>query len=812
MNKSLNKHLEQISRLISGLQNEDVDLEKLTELDRSLDLLSNKIKTFRLNNYSEKQTPQNQNLKQDAVFYFDNNYNIIRFVGDFENIIGRHLDEKSLRMDVFMQQNDFEKLKKYTEILYETNEPQHFTSNIISQNGISLQVNILLEKVSFNQKREVVSAGMMFYHETFSDLEDYREILLENLPGIDVSLFDTRFRHVLSGGNEKRRMGLSNADFSGRTLFEVFDEKIQKRLYPFYRNALDGKISEGEVRIRKEIYFVSVTPVYGINKQVVGGALVLQNVTREKEVERNLIKAKREAEEADKAKSIFLASMSHEIRTPLNAIIGFTNLLNKTELNSKQKNYCGLIGQSSEHLLSVVNEVLFLFKLGMGKIMIEKVKFNPRELVHNVEESLRMRAADKNLGFYFSISDDIPELVVGDSFRLKQILINLIINAIKYTEEGEINVRVLAEKKTKRKVFLRFEVEDTGIGIAKKDLNTIFEVFSQPGIKNDKASRGAGLGLTIVQKLVDLLDGRLHVDSNLGKGSEFMVVVPFLIPKEGEEKAEEKEYDLKFNQLKGKRILYADDDENNLLLGKSILSDWMVDYKVARDGAEALDLLKSELFDIVLLDIHMPLLTGVDVIKRIRKNRNNPNNLTKVIAVTANVMENDLENYMSSGFNDYVLKPFNENKLYNKICQLLNLEFIDVQEDEPAADIQENSDKNHDLKGKDIFNTSDLMTSTGGNKQFFNQMLDTFIKNTEDTKQNIELMNRQEDWEGIAQKAHKAIPSFRYFKLNNLVNDLTRLEELGLHEKNYEPMKTLSVKVNNDITHIIDQAKEAKIS
>lgn len=812
MNKSLNKHLEQISRLISGLQNEDVDLEKLTELDRSLDLLSNKIKTSRLDNFSEKQPPQNQDFKQDAVFYFDYDYNIVRFVGDFENIIDRHLDEKSLRMDAFMQQQDFEELKKYTEILLKTNEPQHFISNIISQNGISLQVNILLEKVSFNRKREAVSAGMMFYHETFSDLEDYREILLENLPGIDVYLFDTRFRHVLSGGNEKRRLGLSNADFSGRTLFEVFDEKIQKRLYPFYRNALDGKISEGEVRIRNEVYFVSVTPVYGINKQVVGGALVLQNVTSEKEAEKNLIKAKREAEEADKAKSLFLASMSHEIRTPLNAIIGFTNLLNKTELNSKQKNYSELIGRSSEHLLSVVNEVLFLFKLGMGKIMIEKVTFNPRELVHDVEESLRMRAADKNLGFYFSISDDIPEFVSGDSFRLKQILINLISNAIKYTEEGEINVRALAEKKTKRKVFIRFEVEDTGIGIAKKDLNTIFEVFSQPGIKNDKASRGAGLGLTIVQKLVDLLDGRLHVESNLGKGSEFMVVVPFYIPKEGEEKAEELEYDLKFNQLKGKRILYADDDENNLLLGKSILSDWMVDFKVARDGAEALDLLKSEQFDIVLLDIHMPLLTGVDVIKKIRQNSNNPNNLTKVIAVTANVMESDLENYMSSGFNDYVLKPFSENKLYNKICQLLNLEYIDVQENGAAEDIQENSEKNHSFEGKDIFNTSDLMTSTAGNKQFFNQMLDTFIKNTEDTRQNIELMYTQEDWEGIAQKAHKAIPSFRYFKLNNLVNDLTRLEELGLHEKNYEPMKTLSVKVKNDITHIIEQAKEAKIS
>ncbi len=811
MNKSLNTHLEQISRLISGLRDEDIDLKKLTQLDRSLDLLSHKIKTVRLDNYSPKQISQNQEIRQDAVFYFDNDFKVVRFIGAFENIFGRRLKNDTFpRMDALMDSEGFNEFKKRTEILSETGESQSFSSRIISQNGISLPGNMLLEKVKFSDKQELFSAGVVFFHETFSDLEDYREILLENLPGIDVYLFDTNFRHVLAGGNEKERLGLSNTDFSGKTLFEVYDEKTQKRLYPFYRNALDGKISEGEVRIRNEVFFVSVTPVYGINKKVVGGALISQNVTQEKEVEKNLIKARREAEEADKAKSLFLANMSHEIRTPLNAIIGFTGLLNKTELNLKQQKYAGLISQSSEHLLSVVNEVLFLFKLGMGRVMIEKKPFHIRRALNSIKESFQMRAGEKNLGFHFSVDEKIPDGLVGDQFRLRQILINIITNAIKYTDEGEINVRVLIEKQTPRKVFVRFEVEDTGIGISKDNIDTIFEIFSQPGVKNKKAARGAGLGLTIVQKLVDLLDGRLHVESELGAGSEFSVVIPFLIAKGDEQLAEENEYDIQFNQLKGKRILYADDDENNLLLGKSILSDWELDYKVARDGAEAFEFLKTEEFDIVLLDIHMPLLSGVEVVKKIRKKKQNPNRYAKILAVTANVMENDLKYYLSSGFDDYVLKPFSEKTLYNKICQLLEIE--------PGGDLLVTEGKTLPVAGnekkdgavKDIFDISELLNTTAGNEAFFNQMLGTFIENAKDTADSFIALSETGDWEGIGQKAHKAIPSFRYFKLDNLVSDLTQLEVLGLHKKDFDAMKPLAVQTVVGINEILKQAEEAK--
>ena len=813
MNTSLNAHLEQISRLISGLRDEDIDLQKLTELDKSLDLLSRKIKTARLDSYPAKKKLPKQKIKQDAVFYFDNDFKVVRFVGAYENMLGQlSEDEIFPRMDTLMHKKDFRKLKEYTQTLIETNNPQSFESRIISKNRISLPVHIFLEKITIGNEQELFAAGIVFFHETFSDLEDYRKILLENLPGIDVYLFDIHFRHVLAAGNEKARLGLSNDDFSVKKFFYVFDEKTQKRLYPFYQSALDGKISEGEVRIKEEVYFVSVTPVYGFGKQVVGGALIFQNVTKEKEVEKNLIKAKREAEEADKAKSLFLANMSHEIRTPLNAIIGFTGLLNKTELTPKQIKYAGLISQSSEHLLSVVNEVLFLFKLGMGRVMIEKTPFELRENLLSVKESLQLRASEKNLGFHFSIDKNLPDRLVGDVYRLKQILINIITNAIKYTDEGEIDVRVLIEKKTRRKVFVKFEVEDTGIGISKKDIDTIFEIFAQPGLKNDKARRGAGLGLTIVQKLVTLLNGRLHVESELGKGSEFTVVIPFRIAKEDERPVVKEEYDIHYNQLKGKRILYADDDENNLLLGKSILHDWGIDFTLAKDGAQAYEFLKSEEFDIVLLDIHMPLLSGVEVVQKIRRRKEGPNSNARFVAVTANVMENDLENYLAGGFNDYILKPFSEENLYSKICQLLEIEPGNgwkVTGDKPEPEEHQEQDVTVNIQ-KDSFDTSELIKAAAGNNDFFYQMLDTFIRNAADTAESFEELAQQNDWEGVGQKAHKAIPSFRYFKLNNLVGDLTRLEKLGLHEKDFEPMKPLTSKLVGAIKDVVAEATSAK--
>ncbi len=805
MNEYLNRQLDQISKLISGLKGANVDLEKLTELDKSLEMLSHRIKTARLEEQEEELDFSDQGLKQDAMFYFNRQFEVIRFIGSFENIFGNRKMDLLPAVNSFFSKPKFDEFRQKTELLLKSGEPQSFHSEIISKNGLKLPVRFLLEKITVGKASEIISAGLVFSLQTPSELEDYREILIENLPGMDVYLFDTKFRHVLAGGREKERLGLTNADFTGKSLFEVFDEKTQKRLFPFYRNALDGKISEGEVRIKKHIYYISATPVQGIDMEVVGGALILQDVTKEKEIEKKLVKAKSLAEEADKAKSVFLASMSHEIRTPLNAIIGFTGLLNKTELSPKQKKFSHLIQQSSEHLLSLVNDVLFLFKLEMGRVYMEEVPFNSHDLVRNVYDSMLFRARESRLEFDYYIENNVPEVLVGDPFRIKQILMNLTGNAIKFTDEGKVSIRVFRERDTTKKVFLRFDVEDTGIGISKDDLDKIFDEFTQSQLGSEKKRKGAGLGLTIVRKLVDLLNGRLHVESNLGTGSKFTVVIPFEKTESVISVQDEKNYGVDFDLLKGKRILYADDDEHNILLGESILKDWDVSFELAYDGNEALDLMRSEKFDMVLLDIQMPGFSGVEVLKQVKEDSKNPNSHTKMLAVTANIMESDIQKYMNSGFDGYILKPFREEELYNKICNLLNMEHT-LPKKVTNPFLLENK-----ILKTDGFDTSMLMQTAGGDLAFFNQMIDTFIEGAKDASATFREAVKNKSWKEIGKKAHKVIPSFRYFGLVPLVNNLVKLEELTLHQKNYEPVKKLALKTADEIDKSIRLAENIKI-
>jgi signal transduction histidine kinase/DNA-binding response OmpR family regulator len=800
MNELITKQLEQINKLISGLRGEYSDLEKLMELRRSLDLLGHQIKTLPGESFLGEKELLNHGLRQDAVFYYNQQFQMIRFAGSMKKLSGGSNNATLPKIDSLFTKQGFNDFKEKTNQLSKTGTPQSFHSEIYSNNDILLPVHFLLENVQVGNKDGVFSAGMVFPNQTPSEIENYRDILIENIPGIDLYLFDTSFRFILAGGREKKRLGLSNADFLGKTLFEVFNEKTVKLLFPFYRNALDGNESGGEVRIKGRVYLIQATPVIGIHNRVIGGALISQDVTVEKEFEKNLLKAKKEAEESNKAKTIFLANMSHEIRTPLNAIIGFSGLLQKTELTKEQQKFTHMISQSSEHLVSVVNEILFLFKFGMGKVYIESIPFNLHELVRDVHESLLFKANDKNLSFKFQIARNVAKVIIGDPFRVKQILMNLAGNAINFTKAGEVKVNVIREKLTRKDVFLRFDVIDTGIGIPQEDMDIIFDEFAQSKLSKSTDNKGIGLGLTIVKKLVDLLHGRLYVESKEGEGSKFTVVLPFKRTHLTENPLPAKNYELKFNLLKGKKILYADDDKNNILLGEWILKTWHIDYDIALNGGEALELMRQKKFDIVLLDIRMPVLKGTEVVEQVRADKNNPNFNTKILAVTANVMDSEILQYLKSGFNGFILKPFDEELLYNKICNTLEMENNAIEEKFVINDTQE----------KELFfDTSMLMKTTGGNTEFFNKMIDTFVANARDTSENFRELQKNNQWTEIGEKAHKAIPSFSYFNLTQIVEDLSKIETLALREKKYQDVAPLASKVSVDIDKVIEIAQNA---
>lgn len=256
-------------------------------------------------------------------------------------------------------------------------EKKNTKAEVLLKTGINRQRECVLE---FDMLASNTDNNRVIVYYSFKDLQhvhlaDFQSIVLNNLPGMDVFLFDSEYRYILAGGKEKEKYNLTNSSFIGKTLFDVYKKQDQRRYFQFYNKAINGEFTEGEVRYKKDVYYIAAAPVKNIEGNTVAGILISQNVTKDKILEDKLIKSTEEAQRANKAKSIFLANMSHEIRTPLNSIIGFTDQLKKTKLDEQQQKFISLINHSSEHLLYLVNEIVFLFKLGMDKVYIEKPAF-----------------------------------------------------------------------------------------------------------------------------------------------------------------------------------------------------------------------------------------------------------------------------------------------------------------------------------------------------------------------------------------------------------------------------------------------------
>jgi signal transduction histidine kinase/response regulator of citrate/malate metabolism len=584
----------------------------------------------------------------------------------------------------------------------------------------------------------------------------------------------------------------------------VFDKRTVRRIFPFYNKAINGIHTEGEVRYKKYIYHIVASTIKNKDNETVAGILVSQNITKDKQLEENLIKSREEARKADKAKSIFLANMSHEIRTPLNSIAGFTEQLNKTDLNGQQQKLVSLINNASEHLLYIVNEIIILFKLGMDKVHIEKIAFSIDELLEELHDIFKKQANEKGLSFKVDIDDKLPGTLNGDPFRLRQILMNLLINAVKYTDKGEIKLSCKMLSETAKSVELLFEVSDTGIGIDKKDMPNIFDVFEQGNKRTERIRGGAGLGLGICKKLVDLFNGQIFVESKLHKGSTFSVQIPFKKSKLTKIRKKEKNFSLEDNLLSRKKILLADDDEHNLLLAEMILKGWDTDFILAKNGKEATGILKDKKFDLILLDIHMPKRSGVQVIKALRSSKNGLNHSTPALALTANVLKADLNRYLKAGFNGYVKKPYKETNLYSKICNILQLE----PGNHNTTKIQKSSiDKSSRLNS---FEIEELKNVSKGDKVFFNKMIDNFANNAETLLIAFNSGIENKDLEEIGEKAHKAIPSFRFFKLNNIAASLEEIEHVALKQKRFTGLPEIIGQAEIEIKSAIQQAKASK--
>jgi len=377
------------------------------------------------------------------------------------------------------------------------------------------------------------------------------------------------------------------------------------------------------------------------------------------ESRRQLAIAKEYAESASKAKGEFLANMSHEIRTPMNGIMTVVEFLEETSLTSKQRELTDIIKSSSENLLTIINDILDFSKIEAGQIELEKINFSLRDELDSVLKPLILKAREKGLIIKLSFDKNIPETLIGDPLRIKQIIINLVNNAIKFTSTGGVFITVKHIAKEESKHILRFDVKDTGIGIPSKNLHKLFKSFSQTDASSTRKYGGTGLGLAISKNLVELMGGEIDVESQKGEGSVFWFII----------KLDEGQGDIHHENIKapklhkGKQklnILIVDDNAINRKVAEMTLSKLGHQTQMAVNGYEAYHQFLNNSFDIILMDVHMPEMDGLETTALIRKyeKENNIVNPIPIIAMTAAAMKGDKERFLESGMNEYISKPF----------------------------------------------------------------------------------------------------------------------------------------------------------
>jgi len=380
----------------------------------------------------------------------------------------------------------------------------------------------------------------------------------------------------------------------------------------------------------------------------------------------NLVIAREKAEKAALSKQAFMSTLSHEIRTPLNDFIGISNLLLQTNPNPEQLELIKTLRFSANHLLTLVNDVLDYSKMESGKITFEQIQFNLNSFLDEIKRSYSFRAKEKNLTFNVIKNSNVPDEVIGDQIRLNQILSNLLSNAFKFTSEGSITITISEKERTGNRSTLEFRVSDTGIGIPADKQDILFDSFTQASADTARRFGGTGLGLAICKKLVELQGGNIYVESEPGKGSNFIFSLAFEIPVKPERKAEEVPV-TDFTGLEGKKILVAEDNRINFFVVNKFLSSWGVKVAHAENGKIALEMLENDNFDLIIMDLHMPVLDGIEA-TRIIRNSDNPSIRTiPVIALTAAIMSESNDRIEGLNINDYILKPFKPEDLYSKI-------------------------------------------------------------------------------------------------------------------------------------------------
>ena len=473
-----------------------------------------------------------------------------------------------------------------------------------------------------------------------------------------------RFQEVL-GVKEGDVVGHTDADFSAEEAaahYRALDEQVI-----LTRKSLE--IEEVIPVPGGEVYLLSIKfPLLDRKGDLIGIGGIATDITERVQNHQQLIAATREAQSAKSMQELFLANMSHEIRTPMNGIQGMSDLLLDTPLNEQQREFARIIKRSVHNLLVIVNDVLDLSKIKAGKLAIEKIEFRLKDVLENAKVLFDHRIAKKGLQFQIEIDPAIPQTLKGDPYRLNQVLINLIGNAIKFTEQGWVRVEVTAQERSPTQVNLLFAISDSGIGIPEASIPFLFEHFSQAGLDISRRYGGSGLGLAICQQLLQLQGGEITVSSREKEGTTFQFRLSYWYagPSDDETSATAAAADQANRQsLAGKRFLVVEDNEVNQLLIDQVLRRGGGEVRVACNGEEAIGFLREgESYDLIIMDLQMPVMDGYSATRYIRQELRLS---IPIIAMTATAMVDEQLRCLEVGMSDYMTKPFEFDDLYKRI-------------------------------------------------------------------------------------------------------------------------------------------------
>lgn len=528
---------------------------------------------------------------------------------------------------------------------------------------------------------------------------------------------------------------------------------------------------ELQIKTRKgedKWWLISGAPIFNDKNQFTGSIGIHLDISSQKQIEAELKRAKAETEASARAKETFLANMSHEIRTPMNGIIGIGKLLAKTSLDKQQRYYLDIVQNAASNLMIIINDLLDFSKIESGKIVLEHIGFSMKEKVEHIRQMLGYRAEEKGLSFICECDEEVSPILIGDPFRLDQVFMNLLSNALKFTEHGSVSLTCELKESTNEYQVIRFSVSDTGIGISQEFLTQLFDKFTQEDESISRKFGGTGLGMSITRQLIELMGGSIEIDSKKDAGTTMSFTLKMDIGSPQDLPVEET-ITLDTKILRGKRILLVEDNATNRILAHNILSQYGAEVTEADDGSVAVERMKLRSFDLVLMDMQMPVMNGLEATRYIRAHIDSR---VPVVALTASAFKKEEESCLAAGMNDFITKPLDEERLVQRIAHWLGQEI-------PAAAVSVDKEmaKEPDMlpEGK-LFDMATILSFANGDKAFIKHISKTFIKEFEISVNQLTDAFNEKDWSTMSSIAHRIRPSALNFKVAVIVPMLSQLE------------------------------------